>query len=122
MICRSRHVVLGDFIEIQWKKQPLMFVAVVIVFCVFLIDAFFNILNLFEVSSFIKEKINLIDWVSFFTSSFVITIALTLENEVTIMKKNYTWNEKPFIRGAFLFIPVCFSVFFLKKISLLIFY
>jgi len=99
---RNKRMLFGDFFVIQWKKQPILFVAMIIAICSFLLDALCNFLKSFVAYNFFEDKIFIIDSIVLFTSSFVVTIAFAIEREITITKKNYTWQETPLIRSSIL--------------------
>lgn len=115
-ICRNKRILFGDFFEIHWKKQPIMFVAVVIAICSFMFDALFSLLNLFVAFNFSEDDMFFIDCIFFFASSFVVAIAFAIEGEITVMKKNYTWQDAPLIRSSILVAFLSISFFFLKRL------
>ena len=128
---RHKRIWVGDFIEIRWKNQPILFVLGVVVLYLCALDGFCNIVALFErfpsIQPYVlsKEKLELLDAVT--ASLFVIDFAVVpiFARKFTIKKKDYTWKETPWIRGAFGLICLLIFVFciedYIDKISSLIY-
>ena len=120
MFCRSKRIALGDFFEIRWKNQPVLFGAVIAIFCLFALDSFCHILGFFVPFDFIRENLDLIDCIIYFICSSLVSAAFLLINKIAIAKNDSLWMKYPIVWLIFAIIPLFLSVFFLKKAIFLI--
>ena len=111
--CLNKRVQIGDLIDIRIKKQPILFVIVVIMLCLVAFDCLCNALALFNRSIFSKDFLDLLDYGTFFLFYLVLSIVVIGADRITINKKNITWNETPLIRGIVLLVVFSLSIFYL---------
>lgn len=121
VFCRLKRFMLGDFIVIQRKSQPVLFWHAVIVFFLFAFDGFCNTLTLFMPGYIAIEKMKFLDDVIRFFGCFVFSIACFFVKNITIKKKKFTWKENSLIRFFILVVFLSFSVYFLKRITSFLF-
>ena len=128
---RHKRIWVGDFIEIRWKNQPILFVLVIVALYLCFFDGFSNCLALFArfpaFQPFIlsKENLELLDAIT--ASLFLIDFAVVpiFIGKFTIKKKGYTWKENPWIRSVLGLTCLLICVFsiedYIDKISSLIY-
>lgn len=119
MFCRSKRIALGDFFEIRWKEQPLLFGTVITIFCLFALDSFCHILGFFVPFNFIRENLDLIDYIIYFICFSLVSAAFLLIDKIAIKKNDSLWEKHPLVWLIFAIIPLFLSVFFLKKVIFL---
>ncbi len=112
----AKRVMIGDFAEIRWNDQPILFVVVIVLFCLCAFDGFCGILSIFNWAFFSEEDQKILDGFTSFLFSFVLFLMFVLVKKIVIKKKGFTWKETPLIRSSFVVVFFVISVYFLMRI------
>lgn len=112
---RCKRFWLGDFIEIRWNNQPVLFILVAGLLYLCAIDGLFNGLSMFSSTVFSDDFLKKLNTIVSFSFCFVFLIVFIMVKKITIKKKNYTWEENSLIRSIFVVVPFFLSVFFLRE-------
>lgn len=118
---RYKRFCLGDFIEIRWNHQPMLFIAIVGLFCLCAIVCLFNVLAMFSRAVLSDECLKILNTIASSSFCFVFLAIFIMVKKITIKKKIYTWEENPFIRSLFVVAAFLLSFSFLKDLLALFF-
>ena len=113
---RVKRASIGDFVEIRWDNQPILFLSVVFLSLLCAVDGFCNILSIFKHPIISDEKLKIIDDA---TTLFVFLVTLAIfiwVKKFTIRKKDYTWKETPLVRSSFVAVFVAGTVVLCMKL------
>ena len=103
---RVRRAYIGDFVEIRWDNQPILFLSVVFLSLLCAVDGFCNILSIFRHPIISDENLKIIDDATAILFSLVTLAIFVWVKKFRIKKKDYTWKETPIIRAFFVLVSI----------------
>ena len=113
---RVKRASIGDFVEIRWDDQPVLFLSVVFLSLLCAVDGFCNILSIFKHPIISDEKLKIIDDATTLFLALVTLAIFIWVKKFTIRKKDYTWKETPLVRSSFVVVFVAGTVVLCMKL------